>query len=556
MMNNTRPVGVLRYNAEVMRDNGAPQEVIAKYLSDNGSSIDQIMAVAKPNENELQRMLDSEKDGSFQARQQQFNDAVAKVQKDEERMQLLRNVQGDVRSIADGLLFGAGDEFESAVTGQPVADIRREQARFIEENPIRSTALGITGALLNPVARKGINVFKGAGLGSKIANSALHGAGYGAVYGFNSGEDELANRLANAGRSAVVSGVVSGAIPGAGKIVALGQKGAKAAVSGIKKGLDKTPFVGGVLGRNAEEIAAGAQEISGALPDNGEFAGYAVKNLADDLIASVKAKTSALYDKAEQLAAGRSVNLDGNSNFAKTFREVAGNTIKSGRDELNTIWNQIGHDSFDMPTYETAKAFRSWLSEKSVNGGTGLSKNQYGKLLEALDKDMEASLGKEAAAAKKAADAAFRQENKNADSITNSINKLIGKSRDVPISNVGNRAISSAQGKAWKASSLQKMLDEGEKIGSPYVADVKQALQANTTTRAQFNRMSPEQKLMVYGNKLPLAEKNFNGGALNLIEKLSNKSIDYVGGGMQKLLEALRPAPIVTGMSKISDIAK
>lgn len=314
-------------------------------------------------------------------------------------------------------------------------------------------------------------------------------------------------------------------------------RGAKSTVGATKKGLERTKFVGGFLGRSPEEIAAGAQEISGMVPDNGEMAGTAVKNLADDLTRGVKDKATAMYDAFEQAAAGQKVVLDNKSNFMKVFNEIADNTTKSGRAELNSLYNEVGHTVYDAPTHKAMKSFVSKLGEKSATGGSALSKHEYGLLKAAAEKDMEASLGKEVLALKKAADAFYRDEMANPNSITNTADKLLRKD---PTSVVGNRAISSAQGKAWKASSLKKLVDEGEKVGSPYVADVKQALQANTTTRAQFNRMSPAQKQMVYGDKLDAAEKNFNGGVLNRTEKVINNALDNMSEPLQRIIDVLR----------------
>ena len=244
--------------------------------------------------------------------------------------------------------------------------------------------------------------------------------------------------------------------------------------------------------------------------------------------------------------------LDKNSHFAKAFNKLSQNATKTGRAELNKVWDEVGHSKYDAPNYETAKTYRSWLSEKSATGGTGLTKKQYGDLLEALDKDIEASIGSKAMAAKKAADAFYRNEMSNPDSITNSVDKLLRKD---PASVVGNRAVASAQGKAWKASPLQKVIDRGEKIGSKYVGDVKQALQANTTTRAQFNRMSPSQKQMVYGDKLPLAEKNFNGGILNQLERILVRGTDIVSAPVQKGLDVLSPISGKVGGMTVSAIS-
>lgn len=216
MMNNKRPLEVLRYNAEIMRDNGAPKEVISKYLSDNGTSFSQILSIKAPDDSQLERALASEKDGSFIAQRDKFNESMAKIQKDDEKERFLKNVQGDVRSIAQGLMFGGGDEFESAITGQPVEQIRQEQKQFEKQNPVKSTILNIGGAIANPLGAIGAGA-KGTLLGSKaafnIAKGAALGAGYGGAYGFGSGEGGVGNRLENMLRSAKTGAVIGGAIP-------------------------------------------------------------------------------------------------------------------------------------------------------------------------------------------------------------------------------------------------------------------------------------------------------------------------------------------------------
>lgn len=211
MMNNKRPVGILRYNAEVMRDNGAPQEIIAKYLADNGSSFEQIIAVNKPNDNELQRMLDSEKDGTFLAKQAEFNQKAEQAQKSAETTKSLENVQGMTRSAADTLLFGFGDEIENAVTGQPIKEIKAEQAQWAKDNPVKNVVASIGGAVANPIGR----VFapaKGASLGTKMLLGAGQSGLYGGLYGLGSGEG-LSDRLSKAGKGGLVGGFVGAGVP-------------------------------------------------------------------------------------------------------------------------------------------------------------------------------------------------------------------------------------------------------------------------------------------------------------------------------------------------------
>lgn len=241
---NTRPVGILRYNAEVMRDNGAPKEAITKYLTDNGSSWDQILAVRRPNENEISRMLASEKDGSFVAQQQAFEDAKAKSESAKNTTELLQNIQGGVRSFGSGLMFGAGDELESAITGQPVEQIRAEQKAFEQKHPVISIGSTITGAVANPISRA-LPTAKGTLLGSetlaKAAMGAVQGAGYGAAYGFGSGEDGLENRLKSMGKQSATGAVIGGAIP--------------FAVEGVKMaGRGVVDIVGGTSGAGGESL--------------------------------------------------------------------------------------------------------------------------------------------------------------------------------------------------------------------------------------------------------------------------------------------------------------
>lgn len=405
--------------------------------------------------------------------------------------------------------------------------------------PLQTLGAGVVASAGLP-----LGAASNAAKGAKIAEALKVGMPLAAIDAGLRTDGDLLQRAENSAKSAALVGVATPAVGVAG--IGLGNiaKGGKYAQNFLKNSVHTTrnaidKITRGALSPSAEDIAAGAQNIAGALPDNGELAGTAVKNIADDILNVVKQKSATLYDEAERLAAGRPVVLDKNSNFAKTFDKLSENATKSGRTELNKVWGEVGHNKYDAPTYETAKSFRSWLSEKSATGGTGLTKKQYGDLVAALDADMEASLGKEAAAAKKTADAFYRNEMGNPNSITNTVNKLLRKD---PTSVVGNRAVASAQGKAWKASSLKKLIDEGEKVGSPYVADLKQALQANTTTRAQFNRMSPAQKQMVYGDKLGAAEKNFNGGLLNSVEQGAMKIIDIASTPAQKILEALQPA--------------
>lgn len=209
---NTRPVGILRYNAEKMRDNGAPANVISQYLADNDSSIEQIAAVPTPNPQELERMLASEKDGSFAKLRQDAIEATAQADKSRQNTERLATAQGVARGFGNGLLWGFADEIESGLTGKDVNQIRAEQQQFADDHPVMNIGSTVVGAIANPTGAIG-GAARGATLGNKIVRGALQGAGQGALYGFGTGEDGIENRIASALDSAKTGAVIGGAVP-------------------------------------------------------------------------------------------------------------------------------------------------------------------------------------------------------------------------------------------------------------------------------------------------------------------------------------------------------
>ena len=209
---NTRPVGILRYNAEKMRDNGAPANVISQYLADNDSSIEQIAAVPTPNPQELERMLASEKDGSFAQLRQDAIEATAQADKSRQNTERLATAQGVARGFGNGLLWGFADEIESGLTGKDVNQIRAEQQQFADDHPVMNIGSTVVGAIANPTGAIG-GAARGATLGNKIVRGALQGAGQGALYGFGTGEDGIENRIASAIDSAKTGAIVGGVAP-------------------------------------------------------------------------------------------------------------------------------------------------------------------------------------------------------------------------------------------------------------------------------------------------------------------------------------------------------
>lgn len=211
-MENKRPLSILRFNAEKMRDNGAPQEYIAKYLADNGSNFQQIMSVASPSQEVLDRALEMEKSGEFAKRKELEAQVTEKAEKSKERLKDLEYAQGVARSVGGGLLYGTADEIESAITGQDVDKIRQEQARFTAEHPVASIGGTVAGAIANPLGAVGM-AGKGASLGAKVVRGALTSGVQGGLYGLGEGEGGLANRLSNALDYAKTGAVIGGSIP-------------------------------------------------------------------------------------------------------------------------------------------------------------------------------------------------------------------------------------------------------------------------------------------------------------------------------------------------------
>lgn len=285
-MNNTRPVGVLRYNAEIMRDNGAPQDVIAKYLADNGSSFDQILAVPSPNENELERMLASEKDGTWAAGQKKYNDIAADVKTDKRITDVLGTFQGVARGFGSGLLFGTADEIESGLTGQPVNEVRAEQTAFTQKHPVLAIGSNVVGAIANPISRA-IPVNPNASLGAKILSGAAQGAGYGAAYGLGEGEGSLANRVKNAGKMATTGAVIGGVMP-------VAVEGIKAVGRGIADVAGLTSGAGGESLKRAYDAGTrNSQTFKNAM--RGKAGVYDVVDDVDNAVRTLERNASAKY---------------------------------------------------------------------------------------------------------------------------------------------------------------------------------------------------------------------------------------------------------------------
>ena len=322
---NTRPVGILRFNAEKMRDNGASADIIAKYLSDNGSSIEQIAAVATPNPQELERMLASEKDGTFAARAQAAKEATKQADKSRRNTDRLETAQGVARAFGNGLLWNFADEAESALTGTPVEQIRAEQKEFGDEHPVVDITSTIAGALVNPTGALG-GAAKGASLGTKVARGALQGAGQGALYGLGAGEDGVTNRLNSA-----LSGGTSGAVIGGAVPVAI--EGIKAAGKGLANVVGLTSGAGGESVKRAYDAGTrNSKAFKNAMRGSDNV--FNVVDEADEALKKMEqARTDAFKQSLPQNGKGIQLPIDDiNAAYNKSMGEITG--ITRGVDDV------------------------------------------------------------------------------------------------------------------------------------------------------------------------------------------------------------------------------
>ena len=208
-----RPIGILRHNAELMRDRGAPLKDIEEYLWDNGADMDLIMAVPSPNEGELARMIESEKSGEWAKGQQDFKDASARAENSREVTENLQGLQNGVRAFGNGLFLNYGDELESLLTGQNVDDIRADYGEWAARHPNWDLGLGIAGGLAPAFAGFGVTGAAGKGLGARTLIGAGTGAGMGAIAGYGAGTDGWENRLEGAGWGSLFGGGIGAATP-------------------------------------------------------------------------------------------------------------------------------------------------------------------------------------------------------------------------------------------------------------------------------------------------------------------------------------------------------
>ena len=274
-----RPIGILRHNAELMRDRGAPLKDIEEYLWDNGADMDLIMSVPSPNEGELARMVESEKSGKWAEGQQQFKDASARAEHSRKVTENLHGLQNGIRAFGNGLFLNYGDEIESLLPGtDSIDEIRADYGEWAKRHPNWDLGLGIAGGLAPAFAGFGATGAAGQGLGMRTLIGAGTGAGMGALAGFGGGTDGFGNRLEGAGWGSLFGG-------GIGAVTPLAIGGVGRATGRILRGLGKGPteqqiddfVLDNVIGltgkpsnqarRNASILLQGIQDGDTALQD-------------------------------------------------------------------------------------------------------------------------------------------------------------------------------------------------------------------------------------------------------------------------------------------------
>lgn len=350
-----RPIGILRHNAELMRDRGAPLKDIEEYLWDNGADMDLIMAVPSPNEGELARMIESEKSGEWAKGHQDFKDAAARAEHSRKVEENLHGAQNATRAFANGLFLNYGDELESLLTGQNVDDIRADYGEWAKRHPNWDLGLGIAGGLAPAFAGFGATGAAGKGLGARTLIGAGTGAGMGAIAGYGAGTDGWENRLEGAGWGSLFGGGIGAATP-----LALGGIGRGA--GRIARGLGKSPT---------------EQQIDDFVLDNvigktGQPSNQARRN-ASILLQGIQDGDTALQDAMANLNNKTLVAL-GQSNPSIT--ELALNPSWTPR----TASSQRILSAFTTPSKTAAmEEFGKFAAQQPEKTGAGLAVNNFFK---------------------------------------------------------------------------------------------------------------------------------------------------------------------------------
>lgn len=138
----------------------------------------------------------------------------------------------ELSALADSALSGVSGGYLGAPYNEALA-IQRERDKQTEKaNPILAAVNPIVGGLGAAAAMPGVNIAKGAGLGSQVINGLIGGAGLGGIYGAGLGET-TSQRVNNAGIGAATGGILGTAAP----LAARGLGAAAEAIAGRSGGV-------------------------------------------------------------------------------------------------------------------------------------------------------------------------------------------------------------------------------------------------------------------------------------------------------------------------------
>ena len=136
-------------------------------------------------------------------------------------------IKGGLRTLAQGILLGFGDEAEAYVRStfggedreKLLKEIRSDISQFKEARPVLGMGLELGGAVVPSlipaglIARGGLAGARAAGLGQTALRGAAAGAGEGAIAGFGVGEGGFGERVKSAATGAALGGALGGVAP-------------------------------------------------------------------------------------------------------------------------------------------------------------------------------------------------------------------------------------------------------------------------------------------------------------------------------------------------------
>ena len=318
---------------------------------------------------------------------------------------------GAVRTLAQGILLGFGDEAEAYVrstfSGQDrdelLAEIRKDIAQYGAARPKTATALEIGGAVLPSlipaglVARGAMAGAGAAGLGATAARGAAAGAVEGGIAGFGAGEGGLTPRLEIAATGAALGGALGGAVPfaatgaadiGRRALDGLGLSGAQRARTLAERRVGKALEREGLtpetaMGTLERAQAAGAPMMPADIGEATRGAAYAAQ-----AVPSAR-RTGVLEALTER-------SVEQGSRIADTTAEKMDAAGAYGLDYLDDIYESAS-EKF-KPLYEAAdvdvssEPFRKYANRRVFKDAFRAIQSRADTLGEAPIKDLETAL--------------------------------------------------------------------------------------------------------------------------------------------------------------------